>query len=67
MYNDIIIGGMLLAVVGLSFYAGYKWAYLKVIDSTLTVLHEDNIIQLVELPDGEVEVYSGTKFYRNSI
>jgi|TARA_R110000796_G_scaffold56071_1_gene130269 hypothetical protein len=67
MYNDLIIGGMLLAVVGLSFYAGYKYAYFRVIDSTLTVLQEDNIIQLVELPDGEIEVYSGTKFYRSGI
>ena len=40
MYNDLIIGGMLLAVVGLSFYAGYKYAYFRVIDSTLTVLQE---------------------------
>jgi|TARA_R110000744_G_scaffold229490_1_gene347507 hypothetical protein len=63
MYNDLMIGSLLISIVGLSFYAGYKYAYYKVIDSTLTVLEEDNIIRLIELPDGDVEVYSGTKFY----
>lgn len=58
-----MIGSLLISIVGLSFYAGYKYAYYKVIDSTLTVLEEDNIIRLIELPDGDVEVYSGTKFY----
>ena len=64
---ELMFGSLLLAVVGLSCYAGYKYAYYKVIDSTLTVLEEDNIIRLIELPDGDVEVYSGTKFYRNGV
>jgi hypothetical protein len=63
MYNDLMIGSLLISIVGLSFYAGYKYAYYKVIDSTLTVLEEDNIIRLIELSNGEIEVYSGTKFY----
>ena len=63
MYNELMVGSLLISIVGLSFYAGYKYAYYKVIDSTLTVLEEDNIIRLIELPDGDVEVYSGTKFY----
>ena len=67
MYNELMVGSLLLAVVGLSFYAGYKYAYYKVIDTTLMVLEEDNIIRLIELPNGEIEVYSGTKFYRNGV
>jgi len=29
------------------------------------VLHNDRIIRLIELEDGEVEVYSGSKFYNS--
>ena len=67
MYNELMVGSLLLAVVGLSCYAGYKYAYYKVIDTTLMVLEEDNIIRLIELPNGEIEVYSGNKFYKNGI
>jgi len=54
---------LLLALVGLSFYAGHQFAIPRVTESLLTILKEDNIIRFVEKPDGEIEVYSGYKFY----
>jgi hypothetical protein len=63
IYYNFTIVVCLLALVGASFYAGYKWAVLRVIESTLQVLQDDNIIRLVEDHNGDIEVYSGTKFY----
>lgn len=65
MYDSIMIGLMLLALVGLSFYAGHQYAIPRVTEAILMVLHNDKIIRLIELDDGEVEVYSGSKFYNN--
>lgn len=63
IYYNFTIVVCLLALVGASFYAGYKWAVHRVIESTLQVLQDDNIIRLVEDHNGNIEVYSGTKFY----
>jgi len=63
MYYNFTIIVCLLGLVGVSAYAGYKWAVSRVLESTLIVLEQDNIIRLVHLPDGDIEVYSGTKFY----
>lgn len=62
---DVFTVVLLLALVGLSFYAGYQYAVPKVAETLLTILHQDNIIRLVEREDGEVEVYSGYKFYNS--
>jgi|TARA_R110000796_G_scaffold65603_2_gene151499 hypothetical protein len=64
MYNEFMMLFLLLVIVGLCFHAGYKWAFTKVIDSTLMALEEDRIIRLIELPNGDTEIYSGTKFYK---
>lgn len=63
IYYNFTIVVCLLALVGASFYAGYMWTVHRVIDSTLQVLQDDNIIRLVEDHNGDIEVYSGTKFY----
>ena len=63
IYYNFTIVVCLLALVGASFYAGYKWAVHRVIESTLQVLQDDNVIRLVEDHNGDIEVYSGTKFY----
>ncbi len=58
-----MIGAFLVILVGLCFYAGYKFALQRAIEQTLMVLEDDDIIRLVNKPNGEIEVYSGTKFY----
>lgn len=63
MLETTLIVLLLLALVGLSFYAGHQFAIPRVTESLLTILKEDNIIRFVEKPDGEIEVYSGYKFY----
>jgi len=65
MYDSILIGLLLFALVGLSFYAGHQFAIPRVTEMVLMVLHNDRIIRLIELEDGEVEVYSGSKFYNS--
>ena len=65
MYDSIMIGFLLLALVGLSFYAGHQYAIPRVVEEILKVLHNDKIIRLIEQADGEVEVYSGSKFYNS--
>ena len=65
MYDSIMIGFFLFALVGLSFYAGHLYAIPRVTEAVLMVLHNDRIIRLIELEDGEVEVYSGSKFYNS--
>jgi len=62
---DVFTVVLLLALVGLSFYAGHQYAVPKVTETLLTILQQDNIIRLVEHEDGEVEVYSGYKFYNS--
>lgn len=63
MLEATLIGVLLLALVGFSFYAGHQFAIPRVTESLLTILKEDNIIRFVEKADGEIEVYSGYKFY----
>jgi len=65
MYDSIMIGLLLFTLVGLSFYAGHQYAIPRVTEAVLMVLHNDRIIRLIELEDGEVEVYSGSKFYNS--
>lgn len=63
MLETTLIVVLLLALVALSFYAGHQFAIPRVTESLLTILKEDNIIRFVEKADGEIEVYSGYKFY----
>lgn len=60
--NDFAIIGLLVFLVILCFYLGYKYALDKALQITLTVLEEEKIIRLVEI-NGEIEVYSGSKIY----
>lgn len=52
-----------MSLVFLSFYAGYQFALPRIIENVLDTLHEDKIIRMIEEDDGEVNIYSGTKFY----
>ena len=62
MYNnEIMIGGLLVALVALCFYVGYKFAVNRSIEAILLLL--ENVIRMIDMPDGEIEIYSGTKFY----
>lgn len=64
MYNnEIMIGGLLVALVALCFYVGYKFAVNRSIEAILLLLEKDNVIRMIDMPDGEIEIYSGTKFY----
>jgi hypothetical protein len=58
-----MIVGLLIALVALCFYVGYKFAANRAVNATLLILEKDNIIRLVNMPDGGIEIYSGTKFY----
>jgi len=60
---DLMVIGLLLVLIGLSFYAGYQFALPRVIEAILNTMKDDNIIRLVEEDDGEICIYSGTKFY----
>ena len=60
---DLMVIGLLLVLIGLSFYAGYQFALPRVIEAILNTMKDDNIIRLVEEDDGEISIYSGTKFY----
>ena len=42
-----MIGALLVILVGLCFYAGYKFALQRAIEQTLMVLEDDGIIRLV--------------------
>jgi len=60
---DLLIIGLLFSLVGLSFYAGIEFAMPRIIEAILNTMKDDNIIRLVEEDDGEISIYSGTKFY----
>jgi len=68
MYEFLIILGLLL-LVGFSFYAGHEWTLPRVVEDTIHALEEEKIIRFVEKNDGsgEVEIYSGTKFYNGGV
>lgn len=65
---------LLLAVLcGLVFYAGFLYhehivrrEIIDIVDATMYALEDEGIIKLVELPNGETEVFSGNKFQKNS-
>lgn len=65
MYNDITIISLLVFLVGTCFWLGYKYAMNRAFEVTITILEKDNIIRLVEDDEGELEVYSGSKFYND--
>jgi len=46
------------------FYLGHRWALddiAKVSNRLLLMLEKDNIIRIVKLPNGEEEIYAGSK------
>ena len=56
---------LLLALMGLCFYAGYCFFESRIgniIEALLVQLEDEKIIRIIE-HDGEHEIYSGTKFY----
>ena len=53
--------------MGCTFYAGYQFAIPRVTEGVLEVLKQEQIIRLVEDEDGEVEVYSGYKYYQGEV
>ena len=61
--SDFLTLALLFLLVALSFYAGYTFTVKQSIENTLTILKEDGIIRMVESDDGEIEIYSGYKFY----
>ena len=63
MVYDIFTLVLLVVLMGCVFYAGYEFAIPRVTEQVLEVLRQDHIIRFVEQEDGEIEVYSGYKFY----
>ena len=61
---DILTMVLLFTLMGCVFWAGYQFAIPRVTEQVLNLLREDHIIRFVEDEDGEVEVYSGYKFYQ---
>jgi hypothetical protein len=58
---------LLTMLVGFSVYAGYRMQNRRledIVQSTLETLEREKIIRIMEQPDGEYEVYSGTKYYK---
>jgi hypothetical protein len=64
---DILTLVLLVMLMCCVFYAGYQFAIPRVTEKVLDVLREDHIIRLVEQEDGEIEVYSGYKFYQDKV
>ena len=64
---DLLIIGSLLFLVGLSFYAGYQFALPRVVEAVLTSMNEEQIIRMIEGDDGDIEIYSGYKFYKGDV
>jgi len=62
---DILTLGMLMLLLGLVFHAGYQFAIPRVTEKVIEMLREDQVIRLVEDEDGEMEIYSGYKFYQD--
>ncbi len=67
MVYDIFTLVLLIILLCCVFYAGYQFAIPRVTERTLEILREDHIIRLVEDEDGEVEVYSGYKYYKGDV
>ena len=67
MVYDIFTLVLLVVLMGCVFYAGYEFAVPRVTEKVLEVLREDHIIRFVEQEDGEIEVYSGYKFYKGDV
>lgn len=63
MQDDIVIGSLLIFLVGMCFWLGYRYALHRAFEVTIKILADDGVIRLVEDEDGETEVYSGSKFY----
>ena len=58
---------LLFLLMGFSMYAGYRLKYNHmedIVQHTLEALESEKIIRFVDRPDGEVEVFSGTKYYK---
>ena len=62
---DILTLGMLMLLLGLVFHAGYQFAIPMLTEKVIEMLREDQVIRLVEDEDGEMEIYSGYKFYQD--
>ena len=67
MVYDIFTLVLLVVLMGCVFYAGYEFAVPRVTEQVLNLLREDHIIRFVEDADGEVDVYSGYKFYKGDV
>mgnify|MGYP003112744871 FL=1 len=67
MVYDILTLSLVLILMGCTFYAGYQFAIPRVTEGVLEVLKQQQIIRLVEDEDGEVEVYSGYKYYQGEV
>ena len=63
--SDIFTLVMLLMLLGLVFHAGDQFAIPRVTEKVIEMLREDQVIRLVEDEDGEMEIYSGYKFYQD--
>ena len=61
-FNDFIIFILLCSLVAASYWLGYQFSINKAIEGTFKVLEQEDIIRIVEV-NGEIEVYSGNKFY----
>jgi len=62
MYHDILILAGLISLVGLSFYLGRRsYDFNHMIESALSVLAKDNIVECYENKDDDLVVYAGTK------
>lgn len=68
MLHDVVILVLLLVLVGISFYLGTKFTFNQIVehavDHVFAELEKEGIIRLVE-ENGEIEVYSGNKFYED--